>query len=242
MRRTISQSTRRTASLTLSLLLTLGGATWAKQGGNGGGGGGGRGNGNGGGITPAKITFADELGLEGSRISGDNFGEYVHGEDRLEVYLGSGGAQGDIFFRLGNSSRGIWLDFGACHPDETSCTPPYEAMVDLYTSISVAPGDVINSGDGLFGMREGDTIEAPMEVFYSYTGEQSPGFIHFDSALRGNNPCKNKSFLVSIHRPGLEEVWTVSAEEGALACARLPGGGFSGQYEMPFVFTIETLP
>lgn len=232
--------TRGTAVLVLGLLLALEGAAWARKGGTGGGGG--HGNGNGGDITPAKITFADEFGTSGYRISGDGLGEYVHGADGLEVYLGSGGAQGDIFFRLRNSSRGIWLDFGACHPEESSCAPPYGAMVDLDSSISVAPGDVISSGDGLFGMREGDTIEAPMEVFYSYTGEQSPGFIHFDSALRGNNPCKNKSLFVTIHRPGPEDIWTVSADASALACARLPGGGFSGQYEMPFEFTIETLP
>ncbi len=243
MKSTTWESTRRTPILALALLLVLGGPAWAKKGGTGGGGGGGKGNGNGDDITPARITFADELGIDGGRISGDGRGEYVHGVDEVEVYLGSGGAQGDIFFRLGNApARGLYLDFTDCFTDPLDCNPPYAAMVDWGTSIAVAPGDVVASGDGLFGIPAGESIVAPVEIFYSYTGVEGPGKIFFDPGLKGKNSCKNKSLYVTVTRPGPEELWIVSADSTTPACATLPAsGGYSGQYDMSFAFTIETL-
>jgi hypothetical protein len=237
-----NRNSRTVVALVLSFALLVPGLAMAEKGGKGGGKGGG-GNGNGGDITPAKITFSP-----GGRIDSDGQGSYVHeGEGGLEVYLGTGGAEGDIFFRLGNApGRGLWLDFSVCATgDPLDCTPPYGAKVDYDTSIAVAPGDVVASGNGLFGIPEGETIYAPVEIFYSYTGLEHPGKIFFDPGLKGRNPCKNLSLNVAITRPGPEELWVVWADDKIPACATLPGGGgnnYSGQYDMTFSFTIETLP
>lgn len=245
------RSSRSTVALLLSLVLAVPGLAVAEKGGKGGGkGGGGGGGGGGSDITPAKITFASSRGMGelGDRIDSDGGGTYVHGQDGLEVYLGAGGAHGDIFFLLGNATnRGLWLDFSVCaRIDPLDCNPPNPALgVDYDTSIAVAPGDAVPSGDGLFGIAAGDTIYAPVEIFYAYTGEQHPGKVFFDPGLKGKNPCKNLSLNVAIYRPGPEERWIVSADDATPACATLPGGGgndLSGQYDMTFSFTIETLP
>lgn len=218
----------------------------AARGGNGGGGhtgGGGGGGGKGGDITPVQITFADELGQLGNRISGDGSGAYVHDPNGsgVEAYLGTGGAEGDIFLRLAKaSSRGIWFDFGQCYPDPTSCNPPFAAAVDFSSSIAVAPSAVV--AGGLFGMTAGQTITAPMEFDYDFDGPDGPGFVYFDSGLKGKNACKNKSLNATITRPGADALWTVSVDASALACATLPQGVLSGQYVMPFQFTVEVLP
>jgi len=89
------------------------------------------------------VVFADELGAGGHRISGDGLGPYVDDTDGsgdgVEAYLGGGGG-GDIFLRLaGAPGRGLWLDFGDCLPDPSSCSPPFAAGVDLASSVAVAP-------------------------------------------------------------------------------------------------------
>jgi len=228
------------ASLMVCLAVGLVGPAQAGKGGKGGGDdkGGGKGGGH---FVAARITFADEMGLDGNRISADGFGPYVHGVDGVDAFIGSGGAEGDMFLWLAQApSRGLWLDFGACYPNPTACTPPFPAGVDSVSSIAVAPREV--RAGGLYGILEGETIEAPMDLNYDFNGASGPGFIYFDSNLKGKNPCKNKSLYVSITRPGPEEVWVVSADLSVLACATLPGGDFSGQYQMPFEFTIEALP
>ncbi|MDX1643694.1 MAG: hypothetical protein R3244_04965 [Thermoanaerobaculia bacterium] len=220
------------------------------KGGNGGGGGGEKGGGKGGGggggeITPIKITFGDEMGASGYRISGDGLGQYVHDADGsgdgVEAYLGAGGAEGDIFLRLANApSRGIFFDFTDCHPEPGSCSPPFDMGVDFASGLAAAPGETVDNG--LFGMTAGQTIDAPMEFIYAFDSGSGPGNVHFDSGLKGKNPCKNKSLNATITRPGAEQVWTVSVDASVLACATLPGGAYSGQYLMPFVFTVEVLP
>lgn len=231
-------------SLAVGLALLLSGPALAKKGGNGGGGGHSGGGSGGASTTPVQITFVDELGALGYRLSGDGLGAYVDDVngtgDGVEAYLGGSGG-GDIFLRLANApSRGLWFDFGACYPDATSCTPPYPMGVDLVSSISVAPSTVVSNG--LFGMAPGQTIEAPMDLYYDFDNPAGPGQIYFDSQLKGRNPCKNKSLYVTITRPGTAELWTVSADASVLACVTLPGGALSGQYQMPFQFTVETIP
>ena len=228
------------ATLGICLALTLSSSAWAGKGGKGGGKGGG-GGGGGDDITPAIVTFADQMGSLGHGVGADSFGAYVHGIDGVEVYLGKGGALGDIFLRLAQApGRGLWFDFSDCHPDPASCTPPFDMGVDYVSAIAVAPGDIV--ANGLFGMAAGDTIEAPMEFWYNFGNSPGPGFVYFDRDLRGKNPCKNKSLHATITRPGKAESWVVSADASTLACVTLPGGALSGQYDMTFEFTIETLP
>lgn len=237
------------AAAALCLLFATTGTVLAAKGGNGGGGGGGKGGGGGGGggggITPVQITFADEMGQLGYRISGDGLGAYVHDADGsgdgVQAYLGDGGARGDIFLRLANApSRGVWFDFGDCHPDPASCNPPFAVGVDFVSALAVAPGEVVV--DGLFGMTAGQTIAAPMEFVYDFDNASGPGFVYFDRELKGRSPCKNKSLNATVHRPGEEQLWTVSVDPTVLACVTLPGGELSGQYLMPFQFTVEVLP
>jgi len=95
---------------------------------------------------------------------------------------------------------------------------------------------------GLFGMAPGETIEAPMDLYYDFDNPAGPGQIYFDRELKGKNPCRNKSLYVTVTRPGAGELWTVSADASALACVTLPGGALSGQYAMPFSFTVEPIP
>lgn len=224
--------------LTVALTGGLTEPAHAAKGGKGGGGdkGGGKGGGD---VVAARITFADELGNDGNRISGDGLGAYVHGYDGVDAFIGTGGAEGDIFLWLADASRGLWLDFGACYPNATACTVPFAAGINDAASISVAPSEV--RAGGLYGMAAGETIDAPMHVNYDFNGPDGPGFVYYDPNLKGRNPCKNKSMNVSITRPGAEEVWVVSADLSALSCGTLPGGDFSGQYQMPFEFTLEAL-
>jgi hypothetical protein len=219
---------------------------YAARGGNGGGKDkGGGGGGAGGEITPVEITFVDEMGELGYRISGDGLGPYVHDADGsgdgVQAYLGGGGAYGDIFLRLGSApGRGLWFDFSDCHPDTASCTPPFAMGVDLDSSLAVAPGDVV--ADGLFGMTAGQTIHAPMEFTYGFGSASGPGFVYFDSDLKGKNPCRNKTLNATVTRPTAANLWTVSVDATAVGCATLPGGSLSGQYLMPFHFTVEIVP
>jgi len=215
------------------------GAVAAKRPGGGGGGGGGTG----GGTTPARITFSDDLGSLGSGISGDGLGAYVDdtsgGGDGVAAYLGGSGA-GDIFLRLAKApSRGLWFDFGGCYPDAASCSPPFETGIDLVSSIAVAPSVAVSGG--LLGMAPGQTVEAPMDLYYDFDNPAGPGQIYFDRELKGRNPCRNRSLYVTITRPGTAELWTVRADSSALACVTLPGGSLSGQYALPFSFTVETV-
>jgi len=241
----LRRSHRTISGLALCAALLLCGPVLAKKGGNGGGtkGGGGNGGGGGGGsTTPIQITFADEQGALGFRLSGDGLGAYVDDPDGsgVEAYLGGSGG-GDIFLRLANAtSRGLWLDFEDCYPDGTSCTPPYAFGIDFVSSIAVAPSVAV--AGGLFGMTPGQTVEVPMDLYYDFDNPAGPGQIYFDSQLKGRNPCKNKSLYVTVTRPGTAELWTVSADTSVLACVTLPGGALSGQYAMPFQFTVETLP
>lgn len=251
MTQAIEKKTRIILTVAISLVLGLAGSAEAGKGGNGkGGGGGGGGDGGAGEDTPVKITFADGLGASGYRISGDGLGAYVHDGDGTgdgtQAYLGGGGAKGDIFLRLAHApSRGLYLDFGGCYPDSESCSEPTHmgadfAGVDYVSSISVAPGDV-GIKDGLFGIAPGTSVVAPMHMYYDFENPEGPGQIHFESGLKGNHPCKNKSLDVTVARSVAGDAWTVSADLSVLACATLQGGAFSGQYQMPFVFTVELL-
>lgn len=230
-----------TAGLVVCLALMAAGSAWAAKGGKGGGKGGGGGGGGGDDVTPVVITFADQMGSLGHGVGADTFGAYEHGVDEVEAYLGNGGALGDIFLRLTQAtSRGLWFDFRDCHPDPTSCTPPFDIGVNYASAIAVAPGDIV--ANGLFGMAAGDTIEAPMEFWYDFSGPQGPGFVYFDRNLKGKNPCRNKSLHATITRPGEAELWIVSADATTLGCVTLPGGALSGQYDMTFEFTVQTVP
>jgi len=239
---TIDATQRRNRTIlgfALAAALLAHGAVAAKRPGGGGGGGGGTS----GGTTPARITFADDLGSLGSGISGDGLGAYVDdtsgGGDGVAAYLGGSGG-GDIFLRLSKApGRGLWFDFGGCYPDPTSCSAPFESGIDLVSSIAVAPSVAVSGG--LLGMAPGQTIEAPMDLYYDFDNPAGPGQIYFDRELKGKNPCRNKSLYVSITRPGAEELWTVRADASALACVTLPGGALSGQYALPFSFTVETV-
>jgi hypothetical protein len=227
-----------TAGLVVCLALMFTSSAWAGKGGKGGGKGGDDGGDD---ITPAIVTFADQMGSLGHGVGADAFGAYVHGIDGVEAYLGNGGALGDIFLRLAEApGRGLWFDFGNCHPNPASCTPPFDMGVDYLSAIAVAPGDIV--ANGLFGMAAGDTIEAPMEFWYNFGNSPGPGWVYFDRNLKGKNPCRNKSLHATITRPGEAESWVVSANAATLACVTLPGGALSGQYDMTFEFTIETLP
>lgn len=225
---------RVTLAVALCFVMSVTGIANAEKGGNGKGkGSGDPGDGSSGGITPAIITFADSAG---DRIRSDDGTAYVDGVDNVEAFLGSKANYGNVWLRVGDSVRALTLDFSDCQPG-TTCNPPLVSIPHDRVSIKVDANNV--QSDGLFGMAEGATIHAPMRIYYEYFANdpEGPGFVEFNPNLKGKSPCKNKSLYVVVTRVDATS-WDVSGDETPLACATLPDDSLSGQYLMPFHFTV----
>lgn len=235
--------TIRTVFVTL-LVLSVAGTAHAGKGNGKGKGAGDPGDGNTGGLTPVTITFRDALD---DRIGSDDYTSYIDGVDGVEAFLASKANYGNVWLRLDTSpSRGLYLDFTDCATP--SCTPLFATGVIGLSAIKVDANDV--QSDGLFGMAIGARIYPPMRIFYqddaeqSLEEEQAPGFIYFNSNIKGKSPCKNLSDNVEVYRENAT-LWTITGIGSPnTACATLPGGqqagrNLAGVFYMPFEFSVE---
>ena len=228
-------------------MVALASPACAKPGGGKGGGKGGGGN-DGAGTTAISITFRDAMD---DRVGSFPIGPYVDGVDSVEAFIGSKANYGNVWLRLAQSDRGLYLDFGTCVSN--SCTSPFDPLynsvlagVISISAIKVDANDVLS--DGLLGMVEnGDSITAPMRIYYQFNKGDAPGFIEFNPSVKGGSPCKNKSNFVTVVRTSAT-TWEITSSAdiasntGNRACATLPGGDeLSGIYLMPFLFTVEIL-
>ena len=219
-----------------TLMLTIASTASAKPGGGKGGGGKDDGGG-GGGVTPASITFRDAVD---DRVGSDVITPYINGVDGVEAFLGSKANVGNVWLRLAQSSRGLYLDFADCY--NNNCISPLAPLDNGVVSLSAIKldADDVLSG-GIVSMALGETISAPLRIYYQFEGGEAPGFIEFNPGVRGGSPCKNKSNFVTVIRTS-DTSWDISAEPGNRACATMPGGNdLSGVYLMPFSFTVEIL-
>jgi hypothetical protein len=191
------------------------------------------GDGSSGGITPVTLTFRDALGDD--RIASDTQAPYADGVDGVEAFLGSKANYGNLWLRLANSPRGLWLDFAECVGG--GCSPPFAAAIVGNSALKIDADDV--QADGLWGMAVGTTIYAPARVYYDLDDGRGPGFVEFNPKLGGRTPCKNKSNYLAVTRTG-DRSWRVSADRTGTACVTLPGGTeLAGVYLMPFELAVE---
>lgn len=207
----------------------------------------------GGDTTPAIITFRDcqggfpsaaFIGLHpgtpcpvlDDRIKSDTGLDYQDGVENVEAFIGSAANFGNVWLKLKNSTRGLFLDFTDCASPLAECKPPFASQVVL-ANIKVHANDV--KQDGLFGMVIGESISAPMRVYYWLSADQPPGFVDFNPNQAGKSLCKNKGSFVTVTRTG-NATWEVLADPSTIACVTLPGGAeFGGTYRMPFQFTVQ---
>ncbi len=208
-------------------------------------GGGGSGEEDTGGLTPVTITFENALN---DRVGSDNYTPYMDGDEGVEAFLATKANFGNVWLRLDKSpSRGLYLDFTDC-ATPPSCTPLFATGLIGLSAIKVDANDV--QADGLFGMAIRSTIYPPMRIYYQDNAEQSleeeqaPGFIYFNSNIKGKSPCKNLSDNVEVYRENAT-LWTITGIGFPnTACATLPGGqqagrNLAGVFYMPFEFTVE---
>lgn len=215
--------------------------------------------GDGGSTTPAIITFRDcNAGFPSAafanlhpetalldlcpvlddRIKSDTGMPYEDGMDGgVEAFIGSQANLGNVWLKLAKSTRGLFLDFTGCASPPEECKPPFTSQVVSLASIKVDANDV--KKDGLFGMVVGESISAPMRVYYQLSADQPPGFVDFNPNQTGKEPCKNKGNFVTVRRTG-NTTWEVIGDPNIIGCVTLPGGGFGGTYGMPFQFTVQT--
>jgi len=214
------------------LMLTVASTASAKPGGGKGGG-----KDDGGGITPVSITFRNAID---DRVGSDVITPYVDSVEGVEAFLGSKANVGNVWLRLAQSDRGLYLDFSDCYDDNCiSPLAPLENGVISISAIKLDADDVVSGG--IVSMEKGDTISAPLRIYYQFGKGESPGFIEFNPSVKGGSPCKNKSNYVTVVRTS-QTNWEVSAAPDNRACATLPGGNdLSGIYLMPFSFTVEIL-
>ena len=223
--------------LITTLLLALASTASAKPPAGKGGGGSGKGD-DGGGIVPISITFRDDPFYD--RVGSDIITPYVYGLSGVEAFIGSKASYGNVWLKLAKSARGLYLDFTECY--DGNCTSPLapveNGVIDL-TAIKLNANDV--QKDGVLSMVVGDTISAPMRIYYEFDDGQGPGFIEFNPSVKGGSPCKNKSNFVTVVRNTTTN-WSITAEPGNRACVTLPGGrDLAGIFLMPFSFTVEIL-
>ncbi len=229
--------------LITTLTFALASTASAKPGGGKGGGGGGKdGGGGSGGIVPISITFRDDPVYD--RVGSDIVTPYVDAVSGVEAFIGSKANTGNVWLRLAQSDRGLYLDFTDCFdsPDYSKCTSPfapYKNSVVSISAIKLDANDVLSGG--ILSMVLDDTISAPLRIYYQFEKGAPPGFIEFNPSVKGGSPCKNKSNHVTVIRIS-DTSWEVSAEPFNRACATLPGGeDLSGVYVMPFSFTVKIL-
>jgi len=170
------------------------------------------------------------------RIKSDTGIPYEDGVQGVEAFIGSTGNDGNVWLKLKNSPRGLFLDFTDC-ASPGQCNPPFTTprAVDL-ANIKVDANDV--KQNGLFGMALEETINPPMRVYYWLAADQEPGFVDFNPNQTGKSPCKNKGSLVTVTRTGAA-TWEIIGDPNIIGCVTLPGGGFGGTYRMPFQFTVQ---
>lgn len=212
----------------------------------------------GGDTTPAIITFRDCQGgfpsaafsglhpgtalqdlcpVADDRIQSDVGFSYEDGLEGVQAFLGSAANFGNVWLRLKNSPRGLFLDFTDCASPPGECKPPFVSQVVSLANIKVDANDV--KQDGLFGMALEETINPPMRFYYWLSADQPPGFVDFNPNQTGKSLCKNKGNFVSVTRTG-DATWEVIADANTTGCVTLPGGAeFGGTYRMPFQFTVQ---
>lgn len=170
------------------------------------------------------------------RIQSDLDVPYESGVDGVYAYIGSTGTAGNVWLKTGQSIRGLWLDLTACAGAAGSCIPPFSMDVISHAAIQVQASETRRNG--VFAMAVGESMPAPMRVFYQRPNDVEPGFIYFNPNLKGTSPCKGNSQLVTVTRTG-EAAWEVVGDASTIACVTLPGSGeFAGTYFMPFRFKV----
>lgn len=173
------------------------------------------------------------------RIQSDLDAPYESGVDGVDAYIGSTGTAGNVWLKTGQSSRGLWLDLTACAGAAGSCIPPFQISVIANAAIQVQASETRRNG--VFAMAVGESMTAPMRVFYQFNNDVGPGFIYFNPNLKGTSPCKGKSNLVTVTRTNdAAWAWEVVGDANTIACVTLPGssGEFAGTYFMPFRFKV----
>ncbi|MGH9804603.1 MAG: hypothetical protein ACRD4D_05480 [Candidatus Acidiferrales bacterium] len=171
------------------------------------------------------------------RVKSDNGFPYEDSLESVEAFISSTGGAGDLGLILSRSTRGVFLDFTDCASGPGACNPPFTSQL-----VSLARIDVdarIVRQNGLLGMVVGEKIGAPMKILYQLSADEAPGFVNFNPAVNGNNPCKNKSNFVTAERTS-DTTWEIIFDANSIACATLPGGReLAGTFLMPLQFTVQ---
>ena len=217
-----------------------------------GGGGGGHGGGGGSSTLPVVLTFRDCVGggpsadfarlhpgvvpeqlcpVTDDRFMSDGY-PYEDGLDSVDAFIALSGSYGALGLRLAKSARGFFLDFTDCAGAPGTCNPPFDAQLVWSGQEGIDVDANVVEQNGLLGMAVGETIATPLRITYG-----DFGFVNFNPALRGKDPCKNKSNYVSATRTS-DTSWEITADANAVGCMTLPGGAFGGTYKMPFQFTV----
>ena len=171
------------------------------------------------------------------RIQSDFEELYEGGLEGVDAYIGSKGTAGNIWLKTGQSTRGLLLDLSDCAGAAGTCDPPF--LIDVISHAAIYLQASETRRNGVFAMAVGESMPAPMRVYYDFDNNDGPGFIEFNPNLNGKSPCKGNSHLVTVTRTG-EAAWEVYGEAGTIACVTLPGSGeFAGTYFMPFRFAVE---
>jgi len=153
----------------------------------------------------------------------------------------TGGSYGNLFLRTAGTDPGnprtLFVDitsgcvFGCDEGDQ-----PFQSREFHVLGLNVAVTESI--AGGLCGMKNGQTVTAPMRITYADQatfGMENPGFIDFFPVTKGKSPCRNSQASdVSVFRVSASK-WAIS---GGAACVTWPGGRqFGGIVVMPFEFT-----
>jgi len=236
---TIIQSTAAGLCIALFAASAFAGRGHSAGGGKGGGNGGGGGSGF---DTPEQvhlaIAFRDSAsdGVEsdgGTYFDGDL---NIAGEDPdldAHIDISAGGNYGNLYLRTTNTvDRSLGLDISDCVAD---CgNQPFTEEWFHSAALKVAATESLSGG--LCAMSDGQVVTAPMQITYSFSANEAPGFVHFQPGIKGKSPCKgsNGSAEVSITRID-DTNWAVS---GDAACVVAPDGSAGGVVVMPFEFSV----
>jgi hypothetical protein len=197
---------------------------------------------------------------ESDTIRGDGFGAYTDeprvpdSDYRMDVHIDgdSGGSYGNLFLRIRQGSRRVFLDIesgcelGCNETDDNgnivTQNQPFTAREFDSLGLTVSANESI--AGGLCGLDAGgDPITAPMQVIYqdddpdNELGTTNPGFVDFFPVSKRRSPCYGLTSEVTVRRLDSDS-WRVSGDRAA--CVRWPGGRKSpGVAVMPFEFQVD---
>lgn len=184
--------------------------------------------------TPARITFDDSQ--TGIRSDGGSY-EGFDNPNGLEVFIGSQGNYGNIYFRTNSitppSPRALNMTLPA-----NTCGLPTSATTYYFHFANAKPDEEVP--DGLFGFEAGGpAFNAPMRIRFFHGG--TAYFLNFDAGDKG--PCKSQSDFVKVERLS-ETEWRVFTA-GQFACVERHNekgkNDLCGTGPMSFSYIIEDI-